>query len=111
MVKHLRDKQTTRDDEILAKKEVMYGKWAGWDQLGDADDPESDDEQLGEFKGWRSTNDWVRRQNVEVESMQAFPFTEKRDPVPKRVDIDLVVDNQEHHKVINWIDPNDKVVF
>ena len=27
--------------------------------MGDQDDPESDDEALGESKGWRSTSDWV----------------------------------------------------
>lgn len=107
----LSEKQTTREAVILEKKEQMYAKWVGWDQLGDEDDHASDDEELGEFKGWRSTNDWVRRQNVEVESMTAFPMMAKRDPVPKRVDADLVVDSQPHHKVINWIDPTDKVVF
>merc|ERR1712217_14025 len=89
----LRDKQVTREDVILAKKEQQYAKWAGWDQLGDQDDPETDDEALGETKGWRSTNDWVRRQNVEVDMMSAFPMMEKRDPMPKRVDVDLLVDS------------------
>lgn len=107
----LRERQVTREAETLAKKEQNYAKWVGFDQLGDEDDPESDDEALGEFKGWRSTNDWIRRQNVEVEMMSAFPLMEKRDPMPKRVDIDLTVDSRQHHKVINWIDPTDKVVF
>lgn len=108
---NLRDKQVTREAVILQKKEEQYGKWVGWDQLGDGDDPETDDEGIGEYRGWRATNDWVRRQNVEVESMSAFPMMEKRDPMPKRVDADLVVDSTQHHKVINWIDPTDKVVF
>jgi len=107
----LRDRQQTKESVILAKKEEQYAKWVGWDQLGDEDDPESDDEAIGEYKGWRSTNDWVRRQNVEVESMSAFPMMDKRDPMPKRVDVDLVVDSQQSHKIINWIDPTDKVVF
>jgi len=107
----LRDKQVTREAEMLAKKEQHYSKWVGWDQLGDEDEPESDDEELGEYKGWRATNDWVRRQNVEVEMMSAFPMMEKRDPMPKRVDVDLVVDSRQHHKIVNWIDPTDKVVF
>eukprot|EP00442_Polarella_glacialis_P005387 CAMPEP_0115110090 /NCGR_PEP_ID=MMETSP0227-20121206/39161_1 /TAXON_ID=89957 /ORGANISM="Polarella glacialis, Strain CCMP 1383" /LENGTH=303 /DNA_ID=CAMNT_0002509047 /DNA_START=39 /DNA_END=947 /DNA_ORIENTATION=+ len=51
----LNNKQTTREAVILGKKEEAYGKWVGWDQLGDDDDPETDDEELGEFKGWRST--------------------------------------------------------
>lgn len=107
----LRDKQVTREAVILQKKEEQYAKWVGWDQLGDGEDPETDDEGIGEYRGWRATNDWVRRQNVEVESMSAFPMMEKRDPMPKRVDADLVVDTTQHHKVINWIDPTDKVVF
>merc|ERR1712224_862580 len=65
----LRNKQTTREKEVLRRKEQEYAKWVGWDQLGDKDDAESDDEVLGETKGWRSTNEWVRRQNVEVEMM------------------------------------------
>mmetsp|Transcript_24988 Transcript_24988/g.77712 ORF Transcript_24988/g.77712 Transcript_24988/m.77712 type:complete len:348 (-) Transcript_24988:43-1086(-) len=107
----LREKQVTREAETLRKKEQHYAKWVGYDQLGDEDDPESDDEALGEYKGWRAGNDWIRRQNVEVEMMSAFPMMEKRDPMPKRVDIDLTVDSRQHHKIINWIDPTDKVVF
>lgn len=107
----LRDRQQTKESVILAKKEEQYRKWVGWDQLGDEDDSQSDDETLGDFKGWRSTNDWVRRQNVEVEMMSAFPMAEKRNPMPKRVDVDLVIDSKQHHKVINWIDPLDRVVF
>merc|ERR1711990_1090086 len=97
----LRDKQVTREAVILAKKEEMYAKWVGWDQLGDEEDPGTDDEELGEFKGWRPTSDWVRRQRVEVEMMSAFPMMEKRDPMPKRVDVDLTVASHRSHKVIN----------
>lgn len=107
----LRRKQQTKESVILAAKEASYAKWVGWDQMGDADDPETDDEALGEFRGWRSTSDWIRKQTVEVEMMKAFPMPEKRDPMPKRVDVDMTVDSKEHHKVINWIDPTDKVVF
>lgn len=107
----LSEKQSTREKVILAKKEQAYSKWAGWDQLGDEDDPETDDEAIGEFRGWRSTSDWVRRQTVEVEAMSAFPMMEKREPMPKRVDVDLVVDSTRSHKIINWLDPTDKVVF
>mmetsp|Transcript_154193 Transcript_154193/g.494368 ORF Transcript_154193/g.494368 Transcript_154193/m.494368 type:complete len:382 (-) Transcript_154193:111-1256(-) len=107
----LSEKQQTRESVILKKKEEQYAKWVGFDQLGDEDDPESDDEALGAFKGWRSTSDWVRRQSVEVEMMSAFPMPEKRDPMPKRVDVDMVVDSRRDVKVINWIDPSDKVVF
>lgn len=107
----LNKRQQTKESAMLAAKERQYAKWVGWDQLGDEDDPESDDEALGEFKGWRSTSDWIRKQAVEVESMHAFPLMEKRDPIPKRVDVDLVVDSKQNHKIINWIDPMDKVVF
>ncbi|CAJ1455208.1 unnamed protein product [Effrenium voratum] len=88
-------KQQTREAEVLSEKERAYAKWVGWDQMGDQDDPESDDEALGgEFKGWRSTSDWVRRQKIEVEMMSAFPMMEKRDPMPKRVDVDMVADTR-----------------
>lgn len=107
----LRDRQQTREAVILRAKEEQYAKWVGFDQLGDQEDPESDDEALGSFKGYPTTSDWVRRQTVEVEMMSAFPMPEKRDPMPKRVDVDMVVDSRQNHKIINWIDPTDKVVF
>lgn len=107
----LKDKQITREAMILKKKEETYAKWVGWDQMGDEDDPASDDETIGDFKGWKANMDWVRRQNIEVEMMQAFPMMEKRDPMPKRVDVDMVVENRRYFKIINWIDPTDKVVF
>jgi len=110
----LREKQVTREEEIMRRKEEMYGKWVGFDQIGDQDDDEnSDDEEMpvGEFKGWRPTHDWVRKQHIQVEMMSAFPMMNLRNPMPKRVDIDLCVDSQPHQKVINWIDPTDKVVF
>jgi len=108
----LRDRQTTKEAVILRKKEEMYARWVGWDQLGDQDDPEPDSESaLGTFQGWRSTSDWIRRQTVEVEMMSAFPMMEKRNPMPKRVDVDMAVGHKRSHKIINWIDPNDKVVF
>lgn len=107
----LSQKQTTKEKVVLRAKEEMYAKWVGWDQIGDEDDPETDDEELGDYRGWRATQDWVRKQNVEVESMSAFPLMAKRDPMPKRVDADLVVESSRTHKIINWIDPHDKVPF
>lgn len=107
----LRDKQATKESAILKKKEEMYAKWVGWDQLGDEEDASDDEEELGEFRGWRPTSDWVRKQKVEVEMMSAFPMMEKRSPMPKRVDVDLTLSSTRSHKVINWIDPTDKVVF
>ncbi|CAE7384536.1 unnamed protein product [Symbiodinium sp. CCMP2592] len=107
----LSKKQQTREAVIMAKKEQEYAKWVGWDQLGDEDDSETDDEAIGDTRGWRSTSDWIRKQTVEVEMMSAFPMMEKRDPMPKRVDVDMVVDSRQNFKIINWIDPTDKVVF
>merc|ERR1712137_394196 len=96
----LQYKQATKESLIMKKKEETYARWVGWDQLGDQDDPDSDDEAVGEFKGWRTTNDWARRQAVEVEMMSAFPMMEKRDPIPKRVDVDLAVGHSRGHKII-----------
>lgn len=31
--------------------------------------------------------------------------------MPKRVDVDLTVKHTKHVKIVNWIDPTDKVVF
>lgn len=107
----LREKQATKESVIMKKKEEMYAKWVGWDQLGDEEDGSDDEEETGEFRGWRPTSDWVRRQKVEVEMMSAFPMMEKRSPMPKRVDVDLTLATHKSHKVINWIDPTDKVVF
>lgn len=107
----LKDKQKTREEVILSAKEHNYARWVGWDQLGDEDEADTDDEALGEFRGWRSTSDWVRRQTVEVEMMSAFPMMEKRDPMPKRVDVDMVIESKQNFKIVNWIDPADKVVF
>ena len=59
----------------------------------------------------RKATDWVRLQNIEVEMMSAFPLPAKRNPMPKRVDVDMVVGNSDEFKVINWIDPHDKVPF
>jgi len=111
LVFRLADKQSTREAEILKAKEQQYARWVGWDQLGDEEDAESDDESLGDYKGWRATADWVRRQTVEVEMMSAFPMMEKRSPMPKFVDHDLTVGHGRGHKIIKWIDPTDKVVF
>lgn len=40
-----------------------------------------------------------------------FFFSLVRDALPKRVDVDLTVRNTRKMKIINWIDPTDKVVF
>lgn len=103
----LNTKQATKESVVLDKKEAMYAKWVGYDQLGDEEDPQTDDEEIGEFKGWRPTSDWVRKQTIEVEMMSAFPMMEKRSPMPKKVDVDMTLHESRSHKVINWIDPTD----
>ncbi|EER11608.1 conserved hypothetical protein [Perkinsus marinus ATCC 50983] len=104
----LKDKQEDRTEKIELAKEQNFAKHVGYDVVGhQGHDPESDDE----FEGWRSLKDWVRQQSVEVESMSAFPMPAKRDPLPKRVDIDMVVHNDSECQIINWIDPHDKVTF
>lgn len=116
-------KQLTREQKVLEAKERKFGRALGWEEVGDEDigaDARAEHEE--EFQGWRSTLDWVRRQNTEVEMMSAFPMAEKRDPMPKRVDVDLMVNeiedvdedvmvNTRRYKVMNWIDPTDKVSF
>ncbi|KYF42877.1 hypothetical protein TGARI_366920 [Toxoplasma gondii ARI] len=89
-------------------KEALFSLKLGYDQLGDED---LDEQEEHEFRGFRSTQDWIQRQNVEVEMMSAFPLPAKRNPLPKRVDVDVTVHNTSKLKVMNWIDPNDKVVF
>lgn len=72
-----------------------------------------DDKDLEDtgFKGFKSTFDWMYLQQVQVEAMTAYPLPSTRSPVPKRVDVDLTVANNKNVKVINWIDPTDKVIF
>jgi hypothetical protein len=102
------EKQITREQAVLNRKEREYAKAVGYDQLGDEDlDSESDEE----FHGAAETSDWIRQQTIEVEMMSAFPMMAKRDPFPKRVDVDLTVRNTDKVKVISWIDPTDKVIF
>ncbi|CAD7950588.1 unnamed protein product [Amoebophrya sp. A120] len=104
-----RRKQIDRAARMAEKKAQAYAVSVGWDQMGDGDDAVH--ELAEDFRGWKSTQDWVRRQNVEVEMMSAFPSRDRRNPMPKRVDVDLVVGQTPDVKVINWIDPYDKVPF
>ena len=48
--------------------------------------------------------------------MSAYPMMERMNPTPKRVDVDMEVSRGRdaqgnQHRVINWIDPNEKVLF
>nr|PIL99214.1 hypothetical protein TGCOUG_215020 [Toxoplasma gondii COUG] len=101
-------RRVSREKAVLRMKEALFSLKLGYDQLGDED---LDEQEEHEFRGFRSTQDWIQRQNIEVEMMSAFPLPAKRNPLPKRVDVDVTVHNTSKLKVMNWIDPNDKVVF
>lgn len=103
-----RTKRITRKEAILKIKELIYSKKIGYKEFGDIEDVHNKED---EFVGYKNTFDQIKRQVVEVESISAFPLPSRRDPVPKRVDIDMTVHNSANVKVINWINPNDKVVF
>ena len=77
--------------------------------MGDGEDDVHEEDE--EFKGHRNTTDWIRRQSVEVEQMSAYPLGQNRNPMPKRVDIDVVVRQTKGRKIMNWIDPEDKLAF
>ncbi|KAL8440261.1 hypothetical protein Efla_004957 [Eimeria flavescens] len=101
-------RRISRAEAVLNMKEIIFKQKLGYEQTGTE---EIDRQEENEFEGWKSTFDWVTRQHIEVETMSAFPLPAKRDPVPKRVDVDLTVKNTRDLKVISWIDPNEKVVF
>jgi len=98
----------SRAEAAMRAKEDMFFKRLGWDQVGNE---EIEEEESEEWKGFKGSIDWLKRQNVEVEMMSAFPKSSKLDPIPKRVDVDVTVKQEGRRKVINWIDPQDKVVF
>lgn len=101
-------KQSTKELRVADFKERSYAKSVGYSIIGDELPGGGSDELYG---SQRKATDWVRLQNIEVESMSAFPLPAKRNPMPKRVDVDMVVGNSAEYKVINWIDPHDKVPF
>jgi hypothetical protein len=101
-------KQSTKELRVADFKERSYAKSVGYSIMGDELPGGGSDELYG---SQRKTTDWVRLQNIEVEMMSAFPLPAKRNPMPKRVDVDMVVANDNEFKVINWIDPHDKVPF
>ena len=101
-------KQSTKELRVADFKERSYAKSVGYSLIGDELPGGGSDELYG---SQRKATDWVRLQNNEVEMMSAFPRPAKRNPMPKRVDVDLVVGNSAEFKVINWIDPHDKVPF
>lgn len=101
-------KQSTKELRVADFKEQAFAKAVGYSIIGDELPGGGSDELHG---SQRKATDWVRLQNIEVEMMSAFPLPAKRNPMPKRVDVDLVVGNSREYKVINWIDPHDKVPF
>ncbi|KAK1443073.1 hypothetical protein BgAZ_305910 [Babesia gibsoni] len=101
-----KDRRITLEEARMQLKEQAYKDHIGYLHVSD----EADEEEH-EFQGNESTADWVYRQSIQVEGLSAFPLPSTRDPMPKRVDVDLTVKNSKHVKVINWIDPTDKVVF
>ncbi|CDR95592.1 hypothetical protein, conserved [Babesia bigemina] len=113
-----RDKRITLEEARLQLKEQAYRDNIGKllrqihnTQPGYVHVSDEADEEENEFQGFGSTADWVYRQSVQVEGLSAFPLPSTRDPMPKRVDVDLTVKHTKNVKVINWIDPSDKVVF
>lgn len=101
-------KQSTKELRVADFKERAFAKAVGYSIVGDELPGGGSDELHG---SQRKATDWVRLQNIEVEMMSAFPLPARRNPMPKRVDVDLVVGNSPEFKVINWIDPHDKVPF
>ncbi|SJK85943.1 conserved Plasmodium protein, unknown function [Babesia microti strain RI] len=100
------DLRITLKEYRMRTKQNVYADRIGLSHTGD----DKDLEDTG-FKGFKSTFDWMYLQQVQVEAMTAYPLPSTRSPVPKRVDVDLTVANNKNVKVINWIDPTDKVIF
>lgn len=102
-------KRITKKEAILKIKELIYSKKVGYKQFGDFENAKVDEED--KFMGHKNTFDHINRQIIEVESLSAFPLPGRRNPVPKRVDVDMTVHNSANVKIMNWINPNDRVVF
>ncbi|UKK01461.2 hypothetical protein MACK_002275 [Theileria orientalis] len=102
----IEDKRIDLSEQRLQIKEAAYRDNVGYIQRSN----EQEDSEL-EYKGDKDTVDWLYRQSVIAESMSAFPYPSTRKPMPKRVDVDLTVKNDKNVKVINWIDPTDKVII
>ena len=102
--------QITKEQKVMDAKEKAYAKAVGYEIIGNQD-IEDEREMAEEFDGVTSTSDFVRQQSIEVESFSAFPLPEKRNPVLKRVDVDLPVAHTARAKIVNWIDPTERIVF
>ena len=104
------DRQITKELKVMDAKEKEYSQAIGY-EISPNQDIYNEKEAGEEFDGWASTSDFARLQSIEVESFSAFPLSPRRNPVPKRVDVDLTVKHTRAARVINWVDPIDKVVF
>ncbi|CAA9986348.1 conserved Plasmodium protein, unknown function [Plasmodium knowlesi strain H] len=101
-------KRISKKEAVLKIKELIYAKKLGYKDIGDFENVQNEDDQ---FQGHKNTFDVINRQVIQVESISAFPLPDRRDPVPKRVDVDIPVGNSANVKIMNWVNPNDKVVF
>lgn len=97
-------------EKVANAKAEIYGELLGYDQMGDEEDLD-DDLDVDGFKGHTSTFDPVRLQAIHIEAMSAYPLPQLRDPLFKRVDVDVTVKESKDARVINWINPIEKVVF
>ncbi|SPJ08146.1 conserved Plasmodium protein, unknown function [Plasmodium sp. DRC-Itaito] len=101
-------KRISKKEAVLKIKELIYSKKIGYKDIGDYENIKNEQD---EFCGHKNTFDQINRQIIQVESISAFPLADRRNPVPKRVDIDMTVYNTSNVKIMNWINPNDKVIF
>ncbi|KMZ95568.1 hypothetical protein PVMG_04361 [Plasmodium vivax Mauritania I] len=101
-------KRISKREAVLKIKELIYANKLGYKDAGDFENVKNEEDQ---FQGHKNTFDAINRQVIQVESISAFPLPNRRDPVPKRVDVDIPVANSANVKVMNWVNPNDKVVF
>ncbi|GAW79121.1 hypothetical protein, conserved [Plasmodium gonderi] len=101
-------KRISKKEAVLKIKELIYAKKLGYKDIGDFENIQNEDDQ---FQGHKNTFDVINRQVIQVESISSFPLPDRRDPVPKRVDVDIPVYNSANVKIMNWVNPNDKVIF
>ncbi|ANQ06041.1 Uncharacterized protein PCOAH_00003130 [Plasmodium coatneyi] len=101
-------KRISKKEAVSKIKELIYAKKLGYKDIGDFENVKNEEDQ---FQGHKNTFDVINRQVIQVESISAFPLPDRRDPVPKRVDVDIPVGNSANVKIMNWVNPNDKVVF
>ncbi|SBS81672.1 conserved Plasmodium protein, unknown function, partial [Plasmodium malariae] len=99
-------KRISKKEAVTKIKELIYSKRIGYKDIGDHENVKNEEDQ---FQGYKNTFDQINRQVIQVESISSFPLPHRRDPVPKRVDVDMPVFNSANVKIMNWINPNDRV--